>query len=130
MRWLGLFSNEALTPRSKNLLDTLCAQLKILMSYNLGERDLVILQHKFIIERSDGSEEIRTSTLEAYGAPTGSGHSAMALNTGVPCGIAAQLVLDGVLSRPGVHAPYSKEFCDPLREQIEKEGLGLVERIL
>ncbi|KAF9540736.1 spermidine synthase, partial [Agrocybe pediades] len=130
LRWIGLLSNKALTPRAGNLLDTLCGQLETLMAYAPGERDLVMLQHKFIIEWADGSSETRTSTLEAYGAPTGSGHSAMALTVGLPCGIATQLVLDGVLSEPGVHAPYTKAFCDPLREILEKEGLGLVEKVL
>lgn len=73
-------------------------------------------------------QETITSTLEAYGTP--GGHSAMALTVGLPCGIATQLVLDGVLKTPGVHAPYSKEICDPIREKLESEGLGLTERIL
>jgi spermidine synthase / saccharopine dehydrogenase (NADP+, L-glutamate-forming) len=54
----------------------------------------------------------------------------MALTVGLPCGIATQLVLDGVINKPGVHAPYSKELCDPLREILEAEGLGMVERVL
>lgn len=130
IRWIGLLSNKPLTPRAGNLLDTLCAQLETLMAYAPGERDLVMLQHKFIIEWADGTTETRTSTLEAYGAPTGSGHSAMALTVGLPCGIATQLVLDGVLSEPGIQAPYTKAICDPLREILEKEGLGLVEKVL
>ena len=78
--------------------------------------------HSYIIQ------QILTSTLEAYGSPNG--HSAMALTVGMPCGIASQLVLDGVLKTPGVHAPYSKEICDPIRVILEKEGLGLVEKAL
>jgi len=54
----------------------------------------------------------------------------MALTVGLPCGIAAQLVLDGALKMPGVHAPYSKEICDPIRTILESEGLGLVEKVL
>jgi spermidine synthase len=73
-------------------------------------------------------QETITSTLEAYG--TLGGHSAMALTVGLPCGIATQLVLDGVLSTPGVQAPYSKEICDPIREKLESEGLALTERVL
>lgn len=73
-------------------------------------------------------QQILTSTLEAYGAP--GGHSAMALTVGVPCGIASQLVLDGVLNQKGVQVPYTKEICDPIREILEKEGLGLVEKVL
>jgi hypothetical protein len=56
LRWIGLFSDELLVPRSGNLLDTLCARLETLMAYAPGERDLVMLQHKFVIERSDGAE--------------------------------------------------------------------------
>lgn len=63
-----------------------------------------------------------------YGDPTG--HSAMALTVGLPCGIATQLVLDGVLSATGVHAPYAKEICDPIRNILESEGLGMVEKVL
>ncbi|EJF61964.1 saccharopine dehydrogenase [Dichomitus squalens] len=128
LRWIGLFSQEKATVRDGNLLDTLCAQLETLMAYEPGERDLVILQHKFIVEWADGKTDTITSTLEAYGNP--SGHSAMALYVGVPCGIAVQLVLDGKINTPGVLAPYSKEICDPIREILEAQGMGLVEKVL
>jgi saccharopine dehydrogenase-like NADP-dependent oxidoreductase len=100
------------------------------MAYAPGERDLVMLQHKFIIEWANGTKETRTSTLEAYGSPSGQGHSAMARTVGVPCGIATQLILDGKLNTIGVHAPYTKEICDLLRVELEKEGIGLVEKVL
>lgn len=54
----------------------------------------------------------------------------MALTVGLPCGIATQMVLDGTLNIPGVHAPYSKEICDPLRGVLESHGLGLKEHVL
>jgi len=55
-RWIGLFSSEKVKPRAGNLLDTLCAQLETLMKYETGERDLVMLQHKFFVEWADGTE--------------------------------------------------------------------------
>lgn len=128
MRWIGMFSEEKIKPRQGNLLDTLCAQLEALMQYEEGERDLVMLQHKFIVEWADGKTDTITSTLEAYGNPLG--HSAMALTVGLPCGIATQLVLDGVINTPGVLAPYTKEICDPIRKVLEAEGLGLSEKVL
>ncbi|KAF7797272.1 hypothetical protein EIP86_008467 [Pleurotus ostreatoroseus] len=128
MRWIGLFSSEKATVRAGNLLDTLCAQLEAKMQYEESERDLVMLQHKFVVEWADGKRDTLTSTLEAYGIP--GGHSAMALTVGVPCGIATQLVLDGVISTPGVIVPYTKEINDPIRAELESEGIALTERVL
>ena len=115
-----------------NLLDTLCATLEAKMQYEQGERDMVMLQHKFEIEKKDGSKETRTSTLLDFGAPVGSGEgpSSMAKLVGVPCGIAVQLVLDGVISKRGILAPYTTDIVDPLIEAVEKEGITMVEKVV
>ena len=54
----------------------------------------------------------------------------MARLVGMPCGVAAQLVLDGVISRPGVLAPMSSDLNDPLIKGIEAEGVVCHEEIL
>ncbi|CAG8436057.1 749_t:CDS:10 [Ambispora gerdemannii] len=123
-KWLGLFSSD-LVDRRGTLLDTLCATLEEKMKYGEGERDMVILQHKFGIELKDGTQETQTSTLLAYGNPAI--YSAMATTVGIPCGIAAQLVLDGVISKKGVLAPYSPEINDPIIKELEKEGIKVLE---
>ncbi|WYZ41467.1 hypothetical protein EsH8_V_000362 [Colletotrichum jinshuiense] len=127
LRWIGLFTDKAATLRG-NLLDTLCAELELLMSFQPGERDLVMLQHKFVVEWQDGRRETITSTLELLGDPNG--HSAMAKSVGVTCGIATQLLLDGepALNVPGVLAPYTAEICNPIRKVLETEGIKLVEK--
>ena len=56
MRYFGLFSSEKATIRGGNLLDTLCGQLEKLLSFQPGERDLVMLQHKFVVEWKDGNK--------------------------------------------------------------------------
>ena len=56
LRWIGLFSSDVATVRGDNLLDTLCAQLEKELSYRPGERDLVMLQHKFVVEWKDGKK--------------------------------------------------------------------------
>ncbi|KAG1758875.1 saccharopine dehydrogenase [Suillus occidentalis] len=99
LRRIGRFSSETMKTRAGNLLDTLCPQLETLMKYEQGERDLVMLQDKFVVEWADGSEQTLTSTLEQYGSP--SGHSAAALTVSVPCSIATPLALDGAFKTPG-----------------------------
>jgi hypothetical protein len=53
---MGILSHVEATVVEGNLLDTLCAQLEKLMSFAPGERDLVILQHKFVVRWCDGTE--------------------------------------------------------------------------
>lgn len=100
------------------------------MQYEPGERDLIMLQHKFVVEWADGKQDTITSTLELYGEPTGSGYSAMARTVGIPCGIASQLVLDGVLNKTGIQAPYTMDVIKPIMEILESEGIGMLEKVL
>jgi saccharopine dehydrogenase (NADP+, L-glutamate forming) len=53
LRWIGLFS-DSVAPVQDNLLDTLSAHLDKLCKFQPGERDLVMLQHKFVVEWKDG----------------------------------------------------------------------------
>lgn len=55
LKWMGLFSNEVAAVRDSPL-DTLSDQLDKLCSFQVGERDLVILQHKFVVEWKDGTK--------------------------------------------------------------------------
>lgn len=128
LRWIGLFSDEQITPRG-NPLDTLCATLEKKMQFEEGERDLVMLQHKFEIENADGSRETRTSTLCEYGDPKG--YSAMAKTVGVPCGVAVKQVLNGTISDKGVLAPMNSKINEPLMKELkEKYGIFLIEKTI
>ena len=53
LNWIGVLSSEKAPIVEGNLLDTLCRQLQNLMSFKEGERDLVMLQHKFVVEWPD-----------------------------------------------------------------------------
>ncbi|CAG8460386.1 2682_t:CDS:10 [Rhizophagus irregularis] len=126
-KWLGLFSDKPIR-RCGTLLDTLCATLEEKMQYEEGERDMVILQHKFEIKLKDGTRETWTSTLLEYGKPPGP--SAMSTLVGIPCGIAVQLILDGVIKKRGVLAPYTPEIINPIIAELEKEGIKVKEEKL
>ena len=58
MKWLGLFSDTPITGRNTPL-DTLCATLEEKMQYGEDERDMCILQHKFIIQEKDGERVLQ-----------------------------------------------------------------------
>lgn len=128
LKWVGIFSDEKIIPRG-NPLDTLCATLEKKMQFEEGERDFVMLQHKFEIEHKDGRKETRTSTLCEYGDPKG--YSAMAKTVGVPCGVAVKQVLDGTISEKGVLAPMSSKINNPIMKELkEKYGITMVEKTI
>ncbi|PFH54967.1 hypothetical protein XA68_11315 [Ophiocordyceps unilateralis] len=129
LRWLGLFSSEKIIPRG-NPLDTICATLEKKMQYGEGERDLVILQHKFEVELKDGTKQTRLSTLCDYGSSEPGGYSAMTKLVGVPCAVAVKQVLDGTISKKGILAPISSEINNPLIEEIKKHGISCKEEII
>ena len=126
LKWIGVFSSEKITPRG-NPLDTLCASLEQKMQYEKGERDMVMLQHKFEIVHKDGSKETRTSTLCDYGDPKG--YSSMARLVGVPCAVACLMVLDGRIKEKGILAPVNWKLAEPLLVELrDKYDIALVEK--
>lgn len=129
LKWVGIFGDDIVVKKAGNPLDTLCAVLEKKMAYGPGERDLVMLQHRFEIEHKDGKKETRTSTLCDNGDPNG--YSSMAKLVGVPTGVATLQVLDGRLNRKGIVAPMDPEINNPIMDELkEKYGIYLTERTL
>ncbi|KAK2059983.1 saccharopine dehydrogenase [Colletotrichum caudatum] len=129
LKWLGIFSSENIIPRG-NPLDTICATLEKKMQFGEGERDIVILQHKFEVELKDGTKQTRLSTLVEYGSTDPNGYSAMAKLVGIPCAVAVKQVLDGTLSERGVVAPMSSKINDPLIKDLKEYGIYCKEEIV
>lgn len=127
-RWLGLFSAGTQVPRRGSYLDALCATLEEKMKYGENERDMVMLQHNFLVETAQGARKTILSTLLAFGQPQGP--SAMATTVGVPCGLATQLVLDGLINERGVIAPMSMRICQPLIDALEQEGIRMTDEVI
>ena len=128
LKWIGIFSDTPITPRGTPL-DTLCASLEEKCQYEPGERDMVMLQHKFGIEWADGKTETRTSTLCDYGDPNG--YSSMAKLVGVPCAVACMQVLEGKINKKGVIAPITWDVAEPLLMELkDKYGIELTEKTL
>jgi saccharopine dehydrogenase-like NADP-dependent oxidoreductase len=126
LHWLGCFSGEP-AAQTSNPLDAFCELLLRKLSYGAGERDMVLLVHKFIIKRPDGSKYYITSQLKAFGEV--GGHSAMAHTVGTPVAIAAQLIAQGIITRRGVVRPVSEDIYVPMLRALEQEGIVCEERI-
>jgi saccharopine dehydrogenase (NADP+, L-glutamate forming) len=120
LKWIGLFSDP--TTAQHSFGHSVPVEQK--MQYELGERDMVMLQHKFEIEHR-WQKETRTSTLCDYGDPKR--YNLMARLVGVLCGVACLRVLDGSTKEKGTLAPVTWELTEPLLFGLrDKWGIEMV----
>jgi len=120
MEWLGLFSEEPLSEGADSPLDMLCNIMQAKMAYAPGERDMIALQHNFLIEYPDRTEHV-VSRLIDYGIPNG--YSAMARTVGIPAAIATKMILNGQITETGVHIPITPGIYNPLLDELETLGI-------
>ena len=126
MEWLGLFSDEDANAEPPTYLDVLANRMLEKMPYKEGERDMIVLQHDFIIENKNSERENIISLLIDYGIPEGD--SAMARTVSLPAAIATKLILDDKINITGVHIPNMKEIYEPVLAELENMNIKFVDK--
>ncbi|KAJ2743980.1 hypothetical protein GGI20_003334 [Coemansia sp. BCRC 34301] len=122
----GMLSPEHSPVTAPTSLDAMSKILQHSLKLQPGERDIVCLFHEFGIENLDGSYDVQTSSLVAYGDAE-SGETAMARTVGIPAAIATRLLLEDAVATKGVIRPTIKEIYDPLLQRLEHKGLVFAE---
>ncbi len=124
--WLGLFGGAPLPMAKGSALDNLTALMMARLGYEKGERDMVVLQHEFLVRTESGRTERIVSTLVDYGVP--GGDSSMSRTVGLPAAIGARLILEGRINLPGVQVPVRPEIYGPILDELEKLGVRFEEK--
>jgi saccharopine dehydrogenase-like NADP-dependent oxidoreductase len=124
--WLGLFEPAALPAPAGSALDDLTALMVERLSYEEGERDMIVLQHEFLVRSESGRTERIVSTLIDYGVPHGD--SSMSRTVGLPAAIGARLVLEGRIGLAGVLVPVQPEIYGPILDELDKLGVRFQEK--
>lgn len=125
LEWLGLFSDEKISDQN-NYLDILSDRLQQKLVYKDGEKDMLVLRHRFVVENKDSSKDMITSTLVDYGIPYGD--SSMARTVSLPMAIGVKLIAEGKINTPGVLIPITKDIYAPVLEELEKLNIKMVEK--
>lgn len=76
-------------------------------------------------EQGASSEREFQSSLAVIGEPRP--RTAMAKTVGLPVAMAAELILTGKFSKPGVHLPVIPELYNPLLKALEGHGIAFNE---
>jgi saccharopine dehydrogenase (NADP+, L-glutamate forming)/spermidine synthase len=122
--WLGLLGADPLLVSQGAPIDVLTERMLSRMRYDPGERDMIVMQHRFGACFPDRRERI-VSTLIDYGVP--GGESSMARTVGLPAAIAVRLILQGVIRSVGVQTPVTPEIYDPVLDELANLGIRMSE---
>lgn len=125
LEWLGLFSQRKIPIENGGVIDVLTATMLDKMSYENGERDMLVLYHNFIAAYKDGTKEEITSTMIDYGIPNGD--SSMSRTVSLPVAIGVRMILEGKFSKPGVWVPVIPELYNPILDELETLGIKCIE---
>jgi len=128
MEWLGLFGETAIPEGTElNPMDILGALMQEKMQYNPGERDMIVLLHRFEAEYPEtGKKEKIQSLLVDYGIPNGD--SSMARTVSLPAAIAVKMILTGKIKETGVLIPVIPGIYEPVMEELETMGIKFDEK--
>ncbi len=125
LEWLGLFSDETV-PDVGNYLDVLSERMQQKLFFKEGEKDMLILRHRFIVENKDKSRDLITSTLIDFGIPFGD--SSMARTVSLPMAIGTRLIAEGKITMKGVLTPVYPEIYEPVLAELETLNIKMVEK--
>lgn len=130
LKWLGLFSEEALGVSGSTAAEALVHLLKQKLFLPKDCRDMVIIQHVMDVRYPDDGDrrERITSTFTDQGVP--GGMTAMARAVGMPAAIAAKFILTGKIPLTGSHIPTHPSIYAPVLHELEKEGLDFREEVV
>lgn len=121
LEWLGLLGSDPLPETANDPLTWLNILSLKMLPMKPGDRDMVIMHHEFTAEFPGGKRERITSTLLDYGIP--GGDTSVARTVALPAGIAAKMILDGRLRRPGISIPVEPEIYEPILKELEEVGI-------
>jgi saccharopine dehydrogenase-like NADP-dependent oxidoreductase len=125
LEWLGLFGDETI-PDAGCYLDVLSDQMQKKLFFKEGEKDLLLLRHRFVVENPDKTRDQITSTLIDFGIPFGD--SSMARTVSLPMAIGTRLLAEGQITRQGVLTPVHPDIYLPVLAELESMNIRMVEK--
>jgi len=126
LKWAGFFDDTPVGLEEGTPAQILEHILNKKWSLKPGDKDMIVMWHKFeYLDKNKKPHEIN-STLVALGEDAN--ETAMSKTVGYPVGIATKLVLNKVIDLSGVHIPIRKEIYNPILEELESLGFEMTEK--
>jgi hypothetical protein len=96
------------------------------MPYKKGERDMIVLLHRFLARFPGQPDERISSTLIDFGQPDGD--SSMARTVSLPAAVGTKLILTGHIRATGVQIPVRPEIYNPVLDELAAMNIRCEEK--
>lgn len=125
LEWLGLFDDKPINRKEDSPFEVTSDLMMKKMELGQEERDIVAMQHTFLVDFDKQKEVIKSSML-VYGSP--STDTSVARTVAIPAAISVKLILEGEINLKGVYRPVIPEIYDPVLKELENYGIKLEEK--
>ena len=125
LEWLGLFSDEPINREKDSPFEVTSDLMLEKMKLGDHERDMVAMQHTFLVSYPHKASEVIKSSMLVYGSPETD--TSVARTVAIPAAIAVRLILEGKIDLKGVYRPVIPEIYEPVLDELEKNGISLKE---
>lgn len=122
---LGLFGNGTIGEAGLSPAATLQRLLEEKWKLGPGDKDLLVMWHRFRYELMGKRAEIN-AVLTVTGDDAV--YTAMARTVGLPIAIGAKLLLNGKIKERGVLLPVTPDLYDPILDELATQGVAFTER--
>ncbi len=123
--WLGLFDESDMGYGVASPFGIISDRMVSRMMLKEDERDMVVMQHTFLVVNPDRSKEVVKSGMVDYGTPVT--NTAIARTVSLPAAIAVILIAGGNITLTGVHRPTLPEIYNPVLKHLERAGISMTE---
>ena len=125
LEWLGLFDDKKIGLKNATPAQILQRILEDKWTLDPDDKDMIVMWHKFGYKLNGEHKEINSSMVYIGKNQT---YTAMSDTVGLPLGITAKFMLNGVIDLKGVHLPIKKEIYEPVLEELEEYGVVFREK--
>ena len=125
MEWLGLFDETQMNRKVDSPYEIVSDLMTRKMMLGENERDMVAMQHIFLVSWPGGKKETVKSTLLDFGTPATD--TSVARTVALPAAIGAEMILNRQIKAKGVHIPVIPEIYNPILNRLETMGIEMKE---
>jgi saccharopine dehydrogenase-like NADP-dependent oxidoreductase len=125
LEWLGLFDDKEIGKDKDSPFEVTSDLMMDKMMLGNEERDLIAMQHTFLVNFPEKGKEVIRSRMLVYGSP--STDTSVARTVALPAAIAVRMILEDKITLQGVYRPVIPEIYEPVLDELEKIGIKLEE---